>query len=265
MNQPRPPGALLRDHTPGPHLPPFVPDLGPQVIGWYLPTTSALNHDDPRGGGLSTHGSGYPSVMSDEAVPNRMGRLRRLAYRADAAQQRHPWSALLAGVIRKFGDDRAGGLAALIAYYGFFSLFPLLLLVVTVTSYALHGNEQLQTPGSSIPRWRTFPSSEPRSAAVSIPSTGARSRSSSGSSVRSGVGWHGRPGGGRVRDGRRLGRAAQGEGVALPRLLRGAIVLVVLATAVLLAAMTASISAVSSSSSPPGSDGSSPRRSTSEP
>ena len=34
-------------------------------------------------------------------------------------------------VIKKFGDDRAGQLAALLAYYGFFSLFPLLLLFAT--------------------------------------------------------------------------------------------------------------------------------------
>jgi YihY family inner membrane protein len=39
------------------------------------------------------------------------------------------------GVIRKFGDDRAGRLAALIAYYGFFSLFPLLLAASTVLAF----------------------------------------------------------------------------------------------------------------------------------
>jgi membrane protein len=35
-------------------------------------------------------------------------------------------------VVKKFGEDRAGQLAALIAYYGFFSLFPLLLAFVTL-------------------------------------------------------------------------------------------------------------------------------------
>jgi YihY family inner membrane protein len=47
-------------------------------------------------------------------------------------------------VIKKFGDDRAGNLAALIAYYGFFSLFPLLLVFVTVVSFVIRGNPPLQ-------------------------------------------------------------------------------------------------------------------------
>jgi inner membrane protein YhjD len=47
-------------------------------------------------------------------------------------------------VIRKFSDDQAGSLAALIAYYGFFSLFPLLLVFVTVLAYVLHGDPSLQ-------------------------------------------------------------------------------------------------------------------------
>jgi YihY family inner membrane protein len=47
-------------------------------------------------------------------------------------------------VIKKFGDDRAGNLAALIAYYGFFSLFPLLLVFVTVLSFVIRGNPELQ-------------------------------------------------------------------------------------------------------------------------
>ena len=35
-------------------------------------------------------------------------------------------------------------MAATIAYYGFFSLFPLLLVLVTVLGYALAGNPSLQ-------------------------------------------------------------------------------------------------------------------------
>ena len=48
------------------------------------------------------------------------------------------------GVVKKFSDDRAGSLAALIAYYGFFSLFPLLLALVTVTTFVIRGNTALQ-------------------------------------------------------------------------------------------------------------------------
>ncbi len=55
----------------------------------------------------------------------------------DRFQKRHRRLALTVGVVKKYGDDRGGYLAALIAYYGFLSLFPLLLLFFTVTSYVL--------------------------------------------------------------------------------------------------------------------------------
>jgi inner membrane protein YhjD len=58
----------------------------------------------------------------------------------DRFQQRHAPLAFPVGVIRKFGDDRAGRLAALVAYYAFFSLFPLLLAATTVVAYVV-GNE----------------------------------------------------------------------------------------------------------------------------
>ena len=48
------------------------------------------------------------------------------------------------GVWRKFGDDQAGNLAALIAYYGFVSVFPLLLLTITILGIALRNNPELQ-------------------------------------------------------------------------------------------------------------------------
>ena len=53
----------------------------------------------------------------------------------DLFQQRHAPLAFVVGVVRKFGDDRAGRLAALISYYGFFSLFPLLLAASTILAF----------------------------------------------------------------------------------------------------------------------------------
>jgi YihY family inner membrane protein len=47
-------------------------------------------------------------------------------------------------VVRKFGNDQAGNLAALIAYYGFFSLFPLLLVFVTILGFVLAGDASAQ-------------------------------------------------------------------------------------------------------------------------
>src|SRR6266542_5843732 len=62
----------------------------------------------------------------------------------DGYQQRRRWLAFPMAVVKKFGDDRAGNLAALIAYYGFFSLFPLLLVLVAVLGFILRGNATLQ-------------------------------------------------------------------------------------------------------------------------
>src|SRR5580704_314910 len=62
----------------------------------------------------------------------------------DHFQQRRPRLSFPAAVIKKFGDDGAGQLAALIAYYGFASLFPLLLLLVTVLGFVLEGDPKDQ-------------------------------------------------------------------------------------------------------------------------
>jgi YihY family inner membrane protein len=58
--------------------------------------------------------------------------VRAALERLDRSQQRRAWTAFPFAVVKKFGDDRAGSLAALVAYYGFFSVFPLLLVLVTV-------------------------------------------------------------------------------------------------------------------------------------
>jgi YihY family inner membrane protein len=58
----------------------------------------------------------------------------------DHRQQQSPRIGFVAAVVKKFGDDQAGQLAALIAYYGFVSLFPLLLVLVTVLGFVLQGD-----------------------------------------------------------------------------------------------------------------------------
>jgi YihY family inner membrane protein len=62
----------------------------------------------------------------------------------DRLQKRHRWLAVAYAVVKKFSEDRAGNLAALIAYYGFFSLFPLLLVLVSVLGLLLRGNPDLR-------------------------------------------------------------------------------------------------------------------------
>jgi YihY family inner membrane protein len=61
-----------------------------------------------------------------------MNPVERGMRRLDAFQQCRPRLSFLVAVVKKFGDDSAGSLAALIAYYGFLSLFPLLLVLITV-------------------------------------------------------------------------------------------------------------------------------------
>jgi YihY family inner membrane protein len=48
-------------------------------------------------------------------------------------------------VVKKFGDDQAGSLAALVAYYAFFSLFPLLLVMTTILGFVLQHNTGAQS------------------------------------------------------------------------------------------------------------------------
>ena len=62
----------------------------------------------------------------------------------DSFQQRHAFLAVPLAVVKKFGNDKAGNLAALIAYYAFFAIFPLLLLFTTILGFVLQGNQKAQ-------------------------------------------------------------------------------------------------------------------------
>ena len=73
-----------------------------------------------------------------------MNVIQRTMHRIDERQQGNKYVAFPFAVVKKFGDDQAGNLAALIAYYGFFSIFPLLLVFVTALGLALSGNPSLQ-------------------------------------------------------------------------------------------------------------------------
>jgi YihY family inner membrane protein len=71
--------------------------------------------------------------------------------RLDGFQQRHKSLAIPLAVIKKFGDDHAGNLAALVAYFAFFSLFPLLLVFVTILGWVLQGDHSaLQSVENSV-------------------------------------------------------------------------------------------------------------------
>src|SRR6266699_6823372 len=73
-----------------------------------------------------------------------VGWVERQVRRADSFQQRHAVVAFPWAVMQKFGNDQAGSKATLMAYYGLFALFPLLLLLATVLGFVLSGNPALR-------------------------------------------------------------------------------------------------------------------------
>jgi uncharacterized BrkB/YihY/UPF0761 family membrane protein len=64
-------------------------------------------------------------------MPESKGRVDATLDRLDAMQQAIGPSALVVAVIKRYSEDRASRLAALVTFYGFLSVFPLLLLLVT--------------------------------------------------------------------------------------------------------------------------------------
>ena len=86
----------------------------------------------PARGGI---GHGGRSRSRSSRRRNTMHVLERAIRSVDQAQQRFRPTAFAYGVVKKFGDDRGGSLCALLAFYGFLSLFPLLLLLVTILGF----------------------------------------------------------------------------------------------------------------------------------
>ena len=68
----------------------------------------------------------------------------RQVRRFDRFQQRHAVVGFPLAVVQKFGNDQAHGKATLMAYYGLFALFPLLLLFVTVLGFVLSSHPGLR-------------------------------------------------------------------------------------------------------------------------
>jgi membrane protein len=61
----------------------------------------------------------------------------------DGWQRRHRLAGFVFAVFRKYSEDQVGYVAAAIAYYAFFSLFPLLLVFATVLGFVLEGHGDL--------------------------------------------------------------------------------------------------------------------------
>src|SRR5580692_5437781 len=86
-------------------------------------------------------GSGQAGLMSLEGLS---GLVNRIIAWADRLQRRHGVLGFPYAVVKKYGDDAGGRQAALITYYGFLSIFPLLLLGVAVLSRVLADHPDLR-------------------------------------------------------------------------------------------------------------------------
>src|SRR5919198_3248319 len=63
--------------------------------------------------------------------------LKEQLARIDRAQQSNEKLAVAAATAKKYGEDQSSGLASVIAFWAFFSIFPLLLVLVTILGYVL--------------------------------------------------------------------------------------------------------------------------------
>jgi YihY family inner membrane protein len=67
-----------------------------------------------------------------------------LVERVDRFQRRHPAAGYPLAVAYKFFDDQGNYLTAMITYYAFLSVFPLLLLLISILGFTLHNDPDLQ-------------------------------------------------------------------------------------------------------------------------
>src|ERR1700761_725647 len=73
-----------------------------------------------------------------------MNPMERVARGFDSWQQRHAVVGFPLAVVKKFGDDQAGFLVSLLAYYAFVAVFPLLLTLTAITGVVLRDHPKLQ-------------------------------------------------------------------------------------------------------------------------
>lgn len=85
-------------------------------------------------------GAGPVERVDSQPVEARPSRTDRF----DAYQRRHPWLGFPIAVAYKLFDDRGLYLAALVTYYSFVALFPLLLLFVSILGFVLESHPELR-------------------------------------------------------------------------------------------------------------------------
>jgi membrane protein len=90
------------------------------------------NEDNPKNDEPSSTEEANEQAERERRVGNP---LQKAIHAVDDVQARTPILSFPFAVVKKFGDDDGGNLAALIAYYGFFSIFPLMLALTTIVGF----------------------------------------------------------------------------------------------------------------------------------
>jgi YihY family inner membrane protein len=65
----------------------------------------------------------------------------------DRAQKRRPIAAVAVATFKKFSEDRSTNLAAMVAFWGIFSIFPLFLVLITVLAWVLPASDRTDVLG----------------------------------------------------------------------------------------------------------------------
>ena len=71
----------------------------------------------------------------------------RFVQKVDDTQRRSTPVAVAVGTVKKFSEDRSSNLAAMIAFWGFFSIFPLFIVLVTCLAWFLPASDKASVLG----------------------------------------------------------------------------------------------------------------------
>jgi len=73
-----------------------------------------------------------------------MANIKKTLSKVNSTQQKIPIVSFIVAVVKKYSDDQAGRQAALLTYYSFLSLFPMLLILTTLTDIIVGSNSDLK-------------------------------------------------------------------------------------------------------------------------
>ncbi len=84
----------------------------------------------------------HASNESSDGPSNEQSALKAKLEKVDEFQQEHKPVGVTVAVVKKFGEDKSTNLASMIAFWAFFSIFPLFLVFVTLLGYFLPAGDK---------------------------------------------------------------------------------------------------------------------------